>query len=73
VRGEISGGIRPPRLSKALDAQVKAEMVSVFGSQQGRRGCRLNRALDAIHAEGGFEGDKVVARVKPESAVSYGV
>ena len=60
-------------LAGALDAQVKAEMVSVFGSQEWRRGCRLHQTLDAIHAEGGFEGDKVVARVKPESAVSYGV
>ena len=60
-------------LAGALDAQVKAEMVSVFRSQQERGGYRLHRTLDAIHAEGGFEGDKDVARVKPESVVSYGV
>ena len=60
-------------LAGALDAQVKAEMVSVFGSQQGRRGCRLNRALDAIRAGGGVVGYKDAAPLRSEGAVKFGV
>jgi hypothetical protein len=57
----------------ALDAQRKAEMVSAFGSQQELGVCRFQRALDAIHPGGGFEGDKDVARVNSEGAVKFGV